>query len=136
MAKTSPSLSTRGWLTTPSDILDNEFGNFLLNEYSQTHMYVGHIASFPYLVQRYGHDRFELNIAVQDTLRRLLECFFDTVSVEAIAEQISPDDDSKYYLRIAVTVIHEGLSYNLSKETATVDSKTKSILDTQRGIKS
>jgi len=134
--KVSPSLSSKGWIRTPSEILDNEFANFMLNEYSKTHFYVGHIASFTYLVQRYGNDRFELAVRTQDTLRRLFECFFDTVSVEVSPEQISEEDDTKFYLRIALTVIHEGLSYVLSKETSAVDSRTRSIIDIQKGIKS
>lgn len=134
--KVSPSLTTQGWIQTPSEILDNEFANFMLNEYSRTHFYVGHVASFTYLVQNYGHDRHELSVRTTDTLRRLFECFFDSVSVEVIPEQISEDDDSKFYLRIALTVIHEGLSYVLSKSTGTVDSRTRTIIDIQKGLKS
>lgn len=134
--KVSPALSSMGWIKTPSEILDNEFSNFLLNEYSKTHFYVGHVASFTYLVQQYGHDRFELATRCQDTLRRLFECFFETVSAEVIPEQISEDDDTKFYLRVSLTIIHEGLSYVLSKVTGTVDSRTRSIIDIQKGIKS
>lgn len=78
-----PTLTTSGWVDDVVSMSNHLMDHFIVAHHSQTHFYKGHVASLPYLVQRYSKDPHRLAQQTQDTLYRYLSRYFDQVRVTA-----------------------------------------------------
>lgn len=77
-----PVLGALGWTNSTLLTLDHLMSDFFIAEYSQTSIFYGQIASFPYLLQKYRDDPTGLTSATQETLLSYFRRYFNNVVVE------------------------------------------------------
>lgn len=119
-----PSLSS--FITEPYKALDYLFGCFFKSEESQSTVSLDAISSLPYLVKVHGNDPATLANEVKDSLRFLLNRYFDTVVIDS--SFTIPEDavDNRYTITTSISVVDNNKSYNVSK---LVDVKNSIIVN-------
>lgn len=86
-----PSLSEDGWVTGTRRKLDKLFSHFFASDYSQTYLYIGHVASFAKIQQENQGNYTNMVNATQQALEEYLKRYFD----ESIVECRDISDTSK-----------------------------------------
>lgn len=130
MAIPVPSLSTAGWVTTPSDKADLLFSHFFEAEKSQTYLYGQNVSSLPYLVEQNGNNVASMVQALRLTLQRYLQAYYTGVQVDInVVEDATP----RYELQVYASVVEDGKQYSFGKLLQVANSKISKIIDLNNG---
>ena len=129
-----PSLSPQGWITSPAEKADVLFAHLYASMYSQTTLYLGHVTSLQWLVQRYGHDISEITIQMQ----KWLDVYFRRYYPNGVDVRVSNDDTADNVTgNITLTidiVVTEGTSqYSIGALIRTRDSILLEMLRINNG---
>ena len=132
MATTVPSLSTQGWLTTIGEKADRLLSYFFTNDYSQSVIFHGKIASLPYIIANYESEHSDLRKEIDNALNRLLSSFFERVETNV---SIKPDDDTdtKYTVSVSVYIIDSNDIFELAKVVHIKDATIVKIVKILNG---
>ena len=98
-----PTLSSKGYIYTPEEIIDHALAYALLSNASQSPMFRGSITSLQELIQRTQGDRIALQGQADTMFNSYFSRYFDDVSTE-VAVLDDPDDGRKLRLRIYISV--------------------------------
>ena len=117
-----PSLSESGWISSPAEKVDKLLSYFVTSEYSQSNLYSGKIASFPYLIANYASDQYRLQAEIRETLESFLDRYFDSVDVDVKVED-NPKNDSKLSIKLILVVTDDNVRYSAGREIQTLNSQ-------------
>ena len=130
MAYTLAALSDLGWTDDPERIVDKLFSYFLASHYSQSNMFLGHIASLPYLIYEYQNNMDQLVFNIEDTLRKMYGRYFDNVEVSVSVNTIN---DSNTEMTISILVSLPDRDIELSRVLQYKDSSSIEVIDVNNG---
>lgn len=117
-APAAPTMSTAGNLTSPEATLNFLFLCFLASERSQSVWF--NVNSLPYLVQKYSGKNDVLLSAIKDALELMYQQYFESVNCSVTGEPYA-EDESKFHIRIRLTAVRDGVSYELSRAVNRTD---------------
>lgn len=127
-----PTLSDRGWVTSPNEKIDMLLAHFFESDAIQSYIYGNQIANFQSLLALYSNDRDGLQLALGDKLTGYITRHFDSASVNV---NIADDDIKGNALKIIIycSFVQDGLSYSAGRLISTMNSKFMSITDINNG---
>lgn len=126
MAKV-PTLSASGWVGDVVSMATSLLDYFFSSDYSQSHLYLDRISSFPHLIKVNGHRPDELKSEVKSTLTPYLSRYFDDVVITASTNPISKEDSSRYNLTLDINVTLNGREVSLGRVVELGDGKIVKI---------
>lgn len=128
MAAVVASLSDRGWLSGPTEKLDQLLSDFYTTDYVQTYLYKDSTTNAQALFQQYGNDPATLAVETQRALDAYLKSYFDNISVQ-VTQNGSDDTNptNKVTVTIGVTVVQDGQQYSIQTLAGNVNSKFQRI---------
>lgn len=128
-----PSLSEDGWVMTGEQQADYLFSHFFVADYSQTQLYLGHVASFPWIIQQGNGDGTLTAQLTQSVLKKYFERYYDNVEVEVTQKSVV-EPASKLEITIYVSFIdRNGKEINLARLAEIIDLKLTRIIDINNG---
>lgn len=133
MAVQVPTLSASGWAGNISEKLDKLISYFFLSDFSQSHLYRGHVASLPYIIQSSSDNKSLLRTQTQKTLMDLLRPYFDTVQIDVTLIAIDEANPDNINLRVDATVTQDAVLYSVGREVQIVNSKVVAIFEANNG---
>lgn len=133
MAKV-PTLSASGWVGDVVSMATRLLDYFFASDYSQSHLYLDNITSFPYLVKVNGHRPEELKRDVKSTLTPYLSRYFDDVVVTASTTSLSKDDTSRYNLTLDINVTLNGREVSLGRAIELGDGRIVKITNKEDNL--
>lgn len=86
-----PSLSTEGWITSTPSIADALISHFFVSEYSQTLLYPGQVASFPWIIQNNQNDMVSTVRQMKAVLLAYFSRYFTDVVIDLTQKEVPPD---------------------------------------------
>lgn len=113
-----PTLSTRGWLSTPELIIDEVLSNYLAANPSQTLLFSGNVVSLQYAVYKTNNDGNQLANRVKSDLEKMYKDYSDNVDVSVTFK----DDYGKINIIISGTVEIENKNYDINQVVTDTDS--------------
>lgn len=124
-----PSLTETGWITSSEITGDFLFAHFFASDYSQTHLYSGHVSSFAKIMQKNMDNVDNLVSELRSTLLLYYTRYFENVVVDVnVKDDLT--NDSKLSLLIYIAYSDTaGKQYNLAKLVRDVTSKSSQIID-------
>lgn len=124
-------LDEDGIIRSPAKIADRLLAYFYVSDYSQSKAAYGQIASLPYLIQLYTGKIEGLAVAIENELKKLFECYFDSVkcNVILIFPEIEPSsgDTSAMNIQVEMTVDTGEGPYNLAKLLSLVNNSLAKV---------
>jgi hypothetical protein len=124
-----PSLSEDGWLNDPAKMGDALISHFYVSDYSQTQLYLGKVASLPYIVQQNANNIQVMCTAIQNTLTTYLLRYFPVVTVEA-QEHPDPTDSSNAAIDLYISYEDtKGNTYNFANLIKTLNGTIVDIIN-------
>lgn len=128
-----PALSPDGWVTSTVEKSDYLISHFCLAEYSQTHIYPGHVASLAWIIQSTQGDVRDAAELTESTLRTYFGRYFKNVVCE-VTHETEKDNAMKCRLNIYLAYVDaDGREYNLARLVEVVDSKIVKIVKLNNG---
>lgn len=114
--KPYPSLSSRGWIETPEEILDSVISNYFVSYSSEDVGSSDHIYTLQELIQQHGSSMDDITTNVMSSLTTILGRYFPTVSVEVKTHYPFPNDETRYGIIVAATIrTLDNVPYDLCK---------------------
>lgn len=124
-----PTLSTDGWVDSPTVKADRLFSHFLMSEYSQTALYATNVASMPYIIQKNKEAPLSTAQDLKNTLTIYFERYYDEVSVETSWVEVEPNS-AKAEIQIFISLMDsDGVRFSLGKAITTIDSVVQKVMD-------
>lgn len=128
-----PTLSEEGWVQSTAEQADYLLSHFFASEYSQTHIYQGHVASFQWLLQDGQGDMTKTINNIRTTLSLYFAKYFNEVDTEVTYKE-ETSGSSKITVNIFMSFTDRtGKQYSLGKALDVVDSKISKIIDINNG---
>ncbi len=122
-----PTMSTDGWVDSPTVKADRLFAHFLVSEYSQTALYAGNVSSLPYLIQKNKEAPLSTANDIKTTLEVYFSRYYDQVEVECSWIDVEPDGGKAEIQIYASLIDSDGISISLGKAVSIVDSKVQKV---------
>lgn len=126
MKSSIPTLTIDGFVDNPKLKMSKIFEYFLLADYSQSSIFQGDVSSFKYIMATNSLD-LEIVDAMESTLTRLFERYYDSASVDVRVET-NPDTNTQY-LKINVVVTNNGEKYYLYREIQYTNGRIDKMSD-------
>lgn len=123
-----PTLSSKGWVVSPTEKADLILSYFFLSEYSRSFLYYGEISSLPYLLQTYNGDIGTLRSKLITSVHDLMQRYFDEVSVDVDIADLS-EEPGRFTIRLGVNFQSEGQSYDLAKALPVYNGRLAKIFE-------
>lgn len=133
MAVQVPSLSASGWVGNISEKLDKLIGYFFVSEFSQSHLYRGNIASFPYIIKQCAENQSLLLSETTKVLTNLLKSYFDRVQVDVTVTNEDVNKPGELSLIVDAKVVQDGVTYSVGKELQIINAKVVAIFKANNG---
>lgn len=128
-----PAMSVDGWISAGGPKLDSLIDDFYCSEYSQTYLYRGEVCSLQWMVQQHIHDPYGLCNLLNERLKRYLERYFESASVETTWYNKNTNE-SKAALKLAVTVRDKnGTVSNFNDIQNVVESRAMKTINANNG---
>lgn len=124
-----PTLSQDGWVTDPNLKGDYLLSHFFLSEFSQTQLYIGNVASLPYLIQKNQGNNNSLQSDAEETLRNYFSRYFTQVDVQVIINQDTTNVNKSQFNFYVSYNDSFGQRLSLGKAVDTVNSTITNIID-------
>lgn len=107
-----PKLSRVGYITDPSDTLNDLYRYFLISEYSQSNTYRDYITSLSYIL-RTSATMTEVRDSIVRNFSRMLNRYFDNATVVVESKEVK----NTYYITILVSVTaKDGGKYTITRD--------------------
>lgn len=117
-------LGIEGWITTPTEKMDNLFMHFVESNYSQTVTCLGQVYSFQYILNQFRDNPNGLVNEIKTKMSLYFSGYFKEVEI-TVDTIIDPLKQDTLILRIFLEVEDEyGKVFNLAKVSSNVNSKT------------
>ena len=128
--KVIPTLTLDGFVSDVNTTILKIYQYFVTSDYSQSVMYFDNISSLKYLIGQAGSDLDKLEDDISETLYTMCQRYCDdvTVDVEITTEKISETKHSNN-IKINITVIEDGVTYDLERSVIMSDNKILKIND-------
>lgn len=123
-----PSLSPNGWVTSAPLKLDDLMADFYYSEYSQSAIYMGHVASLPYIVQNNQNDPYGTANATEQTLLSYLGRYFNSVTVRCTAKYDNPVPNQAAITIFVEVTDQDGKMHTISDLLYFLDSKFQQVI--------
>ena len=123
------SLSEDAYVNNSTKVADYLFSDFLLSDYSQTYLYLGHVSSLAWILQDTQGDMSRTTQSVQTTLVDYFTRYFNNVVCEVteVPNQTDPSSAQiSIYLKFTDT---ENKEFVLGKLIDVIDTKIAKIID-------
>lgn len=129
--KAYPNLNTGGFLTTPSQLLDEIFSNYITSDKYQSNIYGGNVLDLKHTLSKYNTEPSQLKEQVANEIKILYKDIFDDVipDVRIIENKVDPN---LYSVQVDVVVISEGKPYKLSKVLDIENSQIKRAYESEK----
>lgn len=124
-----PVLGALGWTNSTLLTLDHLMSDFFIAEFSQTSIFPGEIASFPYLLQKYRTDPVGLTRATQETLLNYFRRYFNNVVVECSLQNpdtVDNDLSMSIYAEVTDATNH---TYTVARMGEVIDGKFNRLVN-------
>ena len=117
-------LGIEGWITTPTEKMDNLFMHFVESNYSQTVTCLGQVYSFQYILNQFRDNPNGLVNEIKTKMSLYFSGYFKKVDI-TVDTIIDPLKQDTLILRIFLEVEDEyGKVFNLAKVSSNINSKT------------
>jgi hypothetical protein len=129
-------LSTRGYITDPTGIVDQAIADFCVSQASQSLIYAGRIASLNYLIKQFGSRPQQMADETQRTLQQYLRNLVGELTEVSASIEPMPgetESNSRYQLVLKVTGVIDGTRVNLFKGLEIIDSQLVRIIQRNNG---
>jgi hypothetical protein len=127
-----PTLSTNGFIEQLGPKVDRLLAYFFTNDYSQSTVYHGRIASLRYLTAMYGSNPESLRGHIGSTLEKYLGRYFDKVEVRI---ELRNTEGGPYNVVLDIDIIQDDKRHSVGKEISIINSKVLEIFDKMnRGV--
>ena len=113
-----PTLSSRGWLSTPELIIDEVLNNYLSANPSQTMLFSGNVVSLQYAVYKTNNNENLLANRVKSDLETMYNEYSDNIDVTVNHKTV----DGKIKLFISGTVEINSKYYDINQVVSNMDS--------------
>lgn len=128
-----PALDVEGWVTSGVHIADYIFSHFFLSDYSQTQLYVGHVASLSWILQTHQNDIGQIANTTENTLKSYFERYFNNVVVE-VTHSADPSNPAKLQLTVYVSFEDsDGKRHTLGRLLEVIESKIAKVKKINNG---
>lgn len=130
-----PTLSSKGWLTDLSEIIDMALSHMFVSDYSQSNVHHRQITSFGWLVAQYGNSPATMANETEAALTSYLSRYCDRCNVVVTYDfkNGAEENNSKYNLTMRLEVYKDGERYALDRGIEIIDSKFKFITGVLNG---
>ncbi len=136
MALGIATVSTRGYITDPTGIVDQAIADFTVAQASQSLIYAGRIASLPYLIKQYGSRPSQLAEETQRTLQQyLINLVGELTEVKCMIEPLAGEtiNNSRYQLVLEITGVVNSTRVNLLQGLDIIDSQIVRVFSRNNG---
>lgn len=120
-----PTLSTRGWVTSPPEKADMLISHFFSAMTSQSYIYNSNISNIHILLQKYAHSPVDLSDQLRKNLVTYLERYYTEVAVDVTTKDIG--STNKVELIISAELVDNGKRYSLARLLSINNSKFDKI---------
>ena len=127
MANDVPTLTSKGWLREAQPKADALMAYYLTARRSQSTLAQNSVYSLPKHIQLYGNNPKELEANVQRDLQTYFSDHFDGVMCEVTTDIPSPADPNRLNLRIGITVMQDGVRYQVAHLIEVENNLVKTI---------
>lgn len=128
-----PALDVEGWVTSGVHIADYIFSHFFLSDYSQTQLYVGHVASLSWILQTHQNDIRQIVSTTENTLKSYFQRYFNNVVAE-VSHSLDPVNPSKIQLTVYVSFEDsDGKQHTLGRLLDVIESKVAKVKKLNNG---
>ncbi len=124
-------LSEKGWLEHPPEILDSQLNYYINSEHSQSDWAPGHVKSLPYDIANFNQSPSTLEARIRTSLEELMTAYFpELVEIEVT---VKPDKDHPAVQDIYVNcwVARDGVRFNLGKSISIKNGKVSNYMNLQ-----
>lgn len=119
-----------GFETEPRKILDLCFSSYLLTDASQSNEFKGDVISLPKRIQLFNGIEDILVEEIRLDLEKIYSRYFEQIDVNVRYKGIDETPEHTVDIYIAVTVVRDGITYDLARTVNVVDSKTFNVVNT------
>ena len=128
-----PSLSSHGWTDSPVITGDMLMAHFFVAEYSQSYIYRGYVASWPYIVQNNTENLETYASELKKALEVYFSRYFNSVVVDA-AVITDPTDNNQQAISLYLEYVdYAGQKQILSKLASFIDGKFAKLTSMNNG---
>lgn len=113
-----PTLSRQGFVSTPVEICEQVFADFVATNYSQSNLFYGQLLSLPQIIQSCGQDLSKLVVKTQESLQSLLSQYFSGVQVYVSQKSSDSTNENaaQRTLVVSATFQHNGITHDFAQE--------------------
>ena len=122
-----PTMSTDGWVDSPTVKADRLFAHFLVSEYSQTALYTGNVSSLAYLIQKNKEAPMSTANEIKTALNVYFSRYYDQVEVDCNWTDVDPEGGKAEIQIYASLIDSDGISISLGRAISIVDSKVQKV---------
>lgn len=123
-----PSLSAKGWITSPYEKIDLLLAQFYASDVNQSNLYKGHIANVQGILQKNMHDLDSLKQNMRSALETYLGRYYQLATV-IVTDDTATNPSNNVTLRLSISVVEEGQQRDAAYLASFVDSKFEKILN-------
>lgn len=124
-----PSLSTSGWITSPSEKFDSLFSHFYLSDLNQSYLYGNNVANLQGLVEQYSPDITTLTSKIRTVLESYLSRYCDSVTVDVNSNDNIANTTGNIALTLHCLVTDNGVQYSLGRLLNVTNAKITSVIN-------
>jgi hypothetical protein len=117
-----PSLSAKGWVTSPVEKADIAMAHSFCADKRQSLIYGKNVASIPWLYEQYSHDIQKLMSAIQQMYQDYLGRYYTSVAVD-VREDPESTLTNFTTLRLYISVTENGKDYSFGQLIDAADGK-------------
>lgn len=130
MAIAVPTLSTFGWVTNPPEKIDFLMAHLFTSMKSQTSLYGSSVSSLQWLLEEKASSMDDTAAEMRSTIITYLRRYYETANVDVSFEDEDPQNSaSRVRFSIAITVVEDGVEYQVSKQVSIIDGRFKDFIN-------
>lgn len=123
-----PTMSSSGWVQSPSEKANRLFAYYYTSMKSQTALYGRSVTSLQWSIQQAGGNMIALKNDLTDSINGLLRSYFEYAETDIQIDELEPDT-GKMLVRLYATVRQDGVNYSFGKLIVQEEGILKPILD-------
>lgn len=124
-----PSLSHKGWIESPDEILDSAMSNYFVSYSSENTNSTDYMYTLQEIIQKYAGSIDDIRTNIQTSLTTILLRYFPTAAVDVRTEYPFPNDETRVGIVVSATIRTEtNVAYDLCKSVSVENSKVIKIM--------
>lgn len=124
-----PTLSIKGWVTSPAERADFLMSHFYESDKLQSLIYGDNVSSLQWLIEQYGHSIPTLSERLRMTLMDYLGAYYDAVNIDVVSDDSADNLTGRVTLTIKCRVTQDAQEYSFGKLLTLTNSKFDKIID-------